>query len=92
MNIKEKLEEIIEKNLFREFRTIRSSCGNVVRFNGKEYVMLASNNYFGLNTDPRVIFAGIKSLEKYGSGNVASRLIVNLDIHEKLEKEIRHEH
>jgi len=50
--------------------------------------MLASNNYFGLNTDPRVIAAGKKALEKYGSGNVASRLIVNLDLHEKLEKEI----
>jgi len=88
MNIKQKLKDIKEKNLFREFRTITSSCGNVVKFNGKEYIMLASNNYFGLNTDPRVIAAGKRALDKYGSGNVASRLIVNLDLHEKLEKEI----
>ncbi|MCH7663906.1 MAG: aminotransferase class I/II-fold pyridoxal phosphate-dependent enzyme, partial [Chloroflexi bacterium] len=85
---KEIKKGIKEKNLFREFRTITSSCDSIVRFNGKEYIMLASNNYFGLNTDPRVIAAGKRALDKYGSGNVASRLIVNLDLHEKLEKEI----
>ncbi|MCH8003510.1 MAG: pyridoxal phosphate-dependent aminotransferase family protein [Nanoarchaeota archaeon] len=88
MNIKQKLKDIKGKNLFREFRTITSSCDSIVRFNGKECIMLASNNYFGLNTDPRVIAAGKRALDKYGSGNVASRLIVNLDLHEKLEKDI----
>ena len=88
MDIKQKLEEIREKNLFREFRTITSSCRNVVKFKGKEYIMLASNNYFGLNTDSRVIAAGKKALDKYGAGNVSSRLIVNLDLHDRLEKEI----
>ena len=88
MDIQKNLKEIKRKDLFREFRTITSSCNNIVRFNGKEYIMLASNNYFGLNTDPRVIAAGKRALDKYGSGNVASRLIVNLDLHEKLEKEI----
>jgi len=88
MDLKRKISYLKAKNLFREFRTINSSCSNVVKFKGKEYIMLASNNYFGLNTHPRVIAAGKKALEKYGSGNVASRLIVNLDLHEKLEKEI----
>ena len=88
MDIGEKLKDIKSKNLFRKFRTITSSCDNVVKFKGKEHIMLASNNYFGLNTDSRVIAAGKKALDKYGSGNVASRLIVNLDLHDKLEKEI----
>jgi len=88
MDINGRLEDIKEKDLFREFRTITGSCGSVVRIKGKEYIMLASNNYFGLNTDLRVIASGKKALDKYGSGNVASRLIVNLDLHEKLEKEI----
>lgn len=86
--IKQKLEELKRKGLFRKFRTINSSCSNVVKFNSKDCIMLASNNYFGLNTHPKVISAAKKALEKYGSGNVASRLIVNLDLHEKLEKEI----
>lgn len=86
--ISNRLKEIKRKGLFRKFRTISSSCSNLVNFKGRTYIMLASNNYFGLNTHPKVIAAAKKALEKYGAGNVASRLIVNLDIHEKLEKEI----
>ena len=75
-------------NLFREFRTISSSCSNIVNFKKKNFIMLASNNYFGLNTHPKVVLAAKKAVEKYGTGNGASRLIVNLDLHNELEKEI----
>jgi len=88
MNVQQKLKENKRKNLYRKFRTISSSCSNIVNFNGKEFIMLAANNYFGLNTHPKVIAAAKKALEKYGAGNTASRLIVNLDLHEKLEQEI----
>lgn len=88
MNIAEKLNHLKRKNLFRNFRTIESACGSSVKFNGKEYLMLASNNYFGLNTHPEVISAAKKSLDIYGAGNAASRLVVNLDLHEQLEKEL----
>ena len=88
MNINQKLKYLKSKSLFRKFRTIKGACSNVVNFGNKEYIMLASNNYFGLNTHPKVIAAAKDALEKYGSGNGASRLIVNLDLHTKLEKEI----
>jgi len=88
MSFHKKIKDIKRKGLFREFRTISSSCSNTVKFKGKDHIMLASNNYFGLNTNPKVIAAAKKALQKYGSGNTASRLIVNLDLHEKLEKEI----
>ncbi len=88
MDIKEKLKQLKRKNLFRQFRTIKKACSSVVKFRNKECIMLASNNYFGLNTHPKVISSAKKAVEKYGTGNVASRLIVNLDLHEKLEKEI----
>lgn len=88
MKIKEKLIYLKRKHLFREFRTITSSCGSTVTYNRKECIMLASNNYFGLNTHPKVISAVKKSIDKYGTGNMASRLVVNLDLHDKLEKEL----
>lgn len=88
MKYTKQLKELRNANLFRQFRTIASSCSNIVNFKGKECIMLASNNYFGLNTHPEVIAAAKWALEKYGSGNTASRLIVNLDLHERLEKEI----
>ena len=86
--MKAKLDELKRKNLFRELRTVTSSCSGTVKYKGKECIMLASNNYFGLNVNPKVISAAKKAVEKYGTGNEASRLIVNLDIHQKLEQEI----
>ena len=86
--MKQKIKQLKKKNLYREFRTITTSCSSIVKFKSKEYIMLASNNYFGLNTHPKVITAAKKALDKYGTGNTASRLIVNLDLHEELEKEI----
>ena len=84
----EKLKQLKKNNLFRSFRTITSSCSSTVTYKGKKYLMLASNNYFGLNTHPKVISAAKKAIDEYGTGNTASRLVVNLDLHEKLEKEI----
>ena len=86
--MEEKLNELREKNLFRKFRTISGSCSSTVKYKNKEFIMLASNNYFGLNTHPKVIEAAKRALETYGAGNTSSRLIANLDIHEKLEREL----
>src|SRR3989338_5769218 len=88
MDIEKKLKQLKAKNLFRTFRTIKGPCSDVVKFRNKNCIMLASNNYFGLNTHPKVISAAKKAIDKYGTGNMASRLIVNLDLHEKLEKEL----
>lgn len=85
---REELNELKRKNLFRKFRTINSSCSGVVKLDGRNYIMLASNNYFGLNAHPKVITAAKSAIDKYGAGNGASRLVINLDLHEKLEKEI----
>lgn len=34
---------------------------------GKRRIMLGSNNYLGLTTNPRVMEAGIKAIERYGT-------------------------
>lgn len=86
--IKKDLKDLKSKNLFREFRTIKSSPGSIVKFKNKDFIMLASNNYFGLNTNPKIISAVKKAIEKYGTGNTGSRLVINFDIHNELENEI----
>lgn len=42
--------------------------------NGKEVVMLTSNNYLGLSTHPEIIKAEKEALEKYGTGTCGARL------------------
>ena len=51
--------------------------------------MFGSNAYTGLTNDPRVIEAGKRALDKYGSGCAGSRFLNGtLDLHVQLEKEL----
>ena len=86
--LKEIIAGLKRKNLFRTFRTISSANSATVNYKSKNCIMLASNNYFNLNVHPKVILAAKNAVEKYGTGNCASRLVVNSDLHEKLENEI----
>ena len=56
---------------------------------GKRRIMLGSNNYLGLTTEPEVIEAGIKALEVYGTGCSGSRFLNGtLNMHIELESEL----
>ena len=71
------------------FRAIQNAAGPKVLTEGKERVMIGSNNYLGLTQDPRVKEAAIKAIEKYGTGCTGSRFLNgNLDLHEQLEAEL----
>ncbi|MBO0676382.1 8-amino-7-oxononanoate synthase [Mycolicibacterium sp. S2-37] len=48
---------------------------------------LASNDYLGLSTDPRVIAGGVDALRTWGAGSTGSRLVTgNTELHEGLER------
>ncbi|RJQ11830.1 MAG: aminotransferase class I/II-fold pyridoxal phosphate-dependent enzyme [Bacillota bacterium] len=52
----------------------------------REMVMMASNNYLGLTTHPKVIQAGIEAYEKWGAGaGSVSLLAGTFELHRKLE-------
>ena len=46
-----------------------------MQMEGKRRIMLGSNNYLGLTTDPQVMEAGIHALERYGTGCSGSRFL-----------------
>lgn len=55
----------------------------------KEMIYMASNDYLNLTKHPRTIAAGIKAMEKYGSGAGSVPLLGGtFDIHVELEKKI----
>ncbi len=75
--------------LYPYFRPIESSQDTEVYINGKKYLMLGSNAYLGLTTDPRVIEAAVEATRKYGTGNAGSRFLNGtLKIHEELEQKL----
>lgn len=68
------------------FRALEGAAGPRVVSDGKERVMVGSNNYLGLTQHPRVIEAAQKALAKYGTGCTGSRFLNgNTDLHEELE-------
>lgn len=71
------------------FHQLNSKQGPEVVMEGKDIIMIGSNNYLGLTSHPEVIEAGIKALEQFGSGCSGSRFLNGtLTAHVELEKEL----
>jgi 8-amino-7-oxononanoate synthase len=85
----EQLQAAREHDLLPYFRLIESEAGPLMEVEGKERVMLGSNNYLGLTGDPRVKEAAREALEVYGTGLTGSRLLNGTTpLHQELEREI----
>jgi 8-amino-7-oxononanoate synthase len=83
------LEEIKERGLFRELRSIQGAQKPRVQLEGKEAILLCSNNYLGLAEHPALQEAAIRALERYGSGAGASRSVSGTtELHRELEERI----
>lgn len=76
---------MIEAALQRSLRTIESATGPIVALDGREVLLLCSNDYLGLASDPRVVAAASEAAERWGAGAGASPLVSgNLGIHREL--------
>jgi 8-amino-7-oxononanoate synthase len=85
----EQLEAAKQGDLLPYFRVLTSQAGPVVEMEGRETVMLGSNNYLGLTTDDRVKQAARDALETYGTGVTGSRLLNGTTpLHLELEREL----
>ena len=79
-------EPIRAAGLYPYYRVISSAQDPVVMHDGRELVMLGSNNYLGLANDPEVKEAAAMALALYGTGCAGSRLLNGtLDVHVQLE-------
>jgi 8-amino-7-oxononanoate synthase len=84
-----KARELQSAGLYPYFRPISKAEDTVVVIEGKERVMMGSNNYLGLTQHPRVLEAAKRALERYGSGCTGSRFLNGtIDLHEVLESRL----
>lgn len=82
-------KEVMEAGLYPFFLPISSSHGDEVTVNGRDMIMIGSNNYLGLVGDHRVKEAAAEASRKYGSGCTGSRLLNGtLDLHVELEEKL----
>ncbi len=83
------LENLKASGLYRTLRTIEGPQGPRVKIDGKDAILLCSNNYLGLADHPRLKEAAIKAIERYGVGSGASRLVSGtMELHKELEERI----
>jgi 8-amino-7-oxononanoate synthase len=88
-DIHERLEDLRELGLYRRMRMVSGPQGPRVLLDGKEVLLLCSNNYLGLADHPRVRTAAAQAAMRYGVGSGASRLVSgNMTLHRRLEERI----
>ena len=79
----------IDAGIYPYFHELQSRQDTEVVMEGKRRIMLGSNNYLGLTIHPEVMEAGIKAIEKYGTGCSGSRFMNGtLDLHIEFEEEL----
>ncbi len=85
----DRLDELKRRGLYRSLRVISGRQQAVVTMEGKEVVLLSSNNYLDLANHPEVKRAAVEALEAYGCGAGASRLISGtMELHAELETKL----
>src|SRR3984893_16145943 len=73
--LKEQLESLRKAGTYNRLRDLQSACEPIARFDGKEVINLASNNYLGLANHPKLVEAEIDAARRYGAGSGAGRPI-----------------
>src|SRR5262249_12268802 len=87
--VRSELKRLEETKTFKTETAIESEQGAVVRVEGKDVVMLASNNYLGLASHPRIKEAAVRGIRDFGFGVSSVRFLCGtLTIHRQLEEAI----
>ena len=87
--VAERLEELRDRGLHRRLRLIASPQGPQVQLEGRQVLLLCSNDYLGLANHPRVREAAAEAALRWGAGAGASRLISgNMEPHRLLEERL----
>jgi 8-amino-7-oxononanoate synthase len=82
-------KEAMAMGIYPYFRALSVSEGTTAMFEGKEVVMIGSNNYLGLTMDPRVRQAAIEAVEHYGTSVTGSRFLNGtLEFHLELDRRL----
>jgi glycine C-acetyltransferase len=83
------LEAWRKAGTFQRLRVLESASAAESKFDGHEVINLASNNYLGLTTHPKLVEAALDATRKFGVGSGAVRTISGtMSLHLELEQRI----
>jgi glycine C-acetyltransferase len=85
----DQLNELKAKGTHFKLRVLEDEQAPECTFDGKKVINLASNNYLGLTTHPKLREAALEATRKFGVGSGAVRTIAGtMRIHMELEEKI----
>jgi glycine C-acetyltransferase len=85
----EQLDAWKRAGTYQRLRILESESAAESRFDGKDVINLASNNYLGLTTHPKLREAALEATRRYGVGSGAVRTISGtMSLHMQLEERI----
>jgi glycine C-acetyltransferase len=85
----EQLDAWRAEGTLQRLRVLESECAPLARFDGRDVINLASNNYLGLTTHPLLLEAALEATRRYGVGSGAVRTISGtMSLHVELEEKI----
>lgn len=73
-DLKNKLENIKNNNLLRNFYEFSSPQNKNITLNDKNFLLFSSNNYLGFCTDSELKIYSIETINRFGVGSGGSRL------------------
>jgi len=81
--------EAMKMGYYPYFIPLSDTEGTEVTINGRQLIMVGSNNYLGLTTHPKVREAAIEAIRQYGTSCTGSRFLNGtLGLHRQLEEEL----
>ena len=87
--LSDQLNDLKNKGTYFRLRVLEDEQAPECTFDGKRVINLASNNYLGLTTHPKLRHAALEATRKYGVGSGAVRTIAGtMRIHMELEEKI----
>jgi glycine C-acetyltransferase len=85
----DQLNDLKARGTYFKLRVLDDEQEAVCTYDGKHVINLASNNYLGLTTHPRLLEAALVATRKFGVGSGAVRTIAGtMKIHMELEEKI----
>src|SRR6185437_4919292 len=85
----DQISQLKEKGTHFRLRVLQSEQEPLSTIDGKQVINIASNNYLGLTTHPKLREAALAALKKYGVGSGAVRTVAGtMKIHMELEEKI----
>src|ERR1041385_7496636 len=85
----DQIEQWRAEGTFQRLRILESESAAESRFDGREVINLASNNYLGLTTHPKLREAALDAVRKFGVGSGPVRTISGtMSLHMQLEERI----